>query len=130
LENEPALVLNFHRDLRAAWINGLRAFLAVAQPAPFGLPAPGITDPRPGLRLGFNEFIFFSAASGSDWLDFFLGRSGRHSFLALICKYYVCRWVRDLSFWPWCSVYFSFLWDWSGQSFDHCPPPALFLSSS
>jgi len=29
-EEEPRLVLNFHRDLRAAWINGLRAFLAVS----------------------------------------------------------------------------------------------------
>ena len=26
---EPRRVLNFHRDLRAAWINGLRAFIAV-----------------------------------------------------------------------------------------------------
>ena len=34
-ENRPRLVLNFHRDLRAAWINGLRAFLAVGATGAF-----------------------------------------------------------------------------------------------
>jgi len=64
-------VLNFHRDLRAAWINGLRAFLAVSATGAFWIASAWTHGPsRPGLRLGFNEFIFLSAASGPDWLDF------------------------------------------------------------
>ena len=34
-KREPGLTLNFHRDLRAAWINGLRAFLAVSATGAF-----------------------------------------------------------------------------------------------
>ena len=33
--DEPRLVLNFHRDLRVAWINGLRAFLAISATGAF-----------------------------------------------------------------------------------------------
>jgi uncharacterized membrane protein YccC len=44
-ENEPTLALNFHRDHRAAWINGLRAFLAVGGTGAFWIASAWTDGP-------------------------------------------------------------------------------------
>jgi uncharacterized membrane protein YccC len=43
--SEPRLGLNFHRDIRAAWINGLRAFLAVIATGAFWIGSAWSSGP-------------------------------------------------------------------------------------
>ena len=46
-ERVPSLSLNFHRDLRAAWINGLRAFIAVSAMGAFWIASAWSSGPWP-----------------------------------------------------------------------------------
>ncbi len=88
-DSEPRMALNFHRDLRAAWINGLRAFLSVAGTGAFWIATAWTPwTPCPGLRLGSDESLFLSTASGPDRLTF-LKAGSVALFLALIFKYYL-----------------------------------------
>jgi uncharacterized membrane protein YccC len=59
-EYKPKLVLNFHRDIRAAWINGLRAFLAVAATGAFWI---GSAWPHGPLALVFVSIMMSLFAS-------------------------------------------------------------------
>ncbi len=88
-QGRPRLTLNFHRDLRAAWINGLRAFLAVAATGAFWI---GSAWPHGPLALIFVSIMMslFSSNPRPDrvgWAFFFVSLPA--TFFALLCKYYV-----------------------------------------
>jgi uncharacterized membrane protein YccC len=88
-EDKPRLTLNFHRDLRAAWINGLRAFLAVCATGAFWI---GSAWPHGPLALVFVSIMMslFSSYPRPDrvgWAFFYCSIPAL--FFALVCKYYV-----------------------------------------
>jgi uncharacterized membrane protein YccC len=88
-QREPTLVLNFHRDLRAAWINGLRAFLAVAATGAFWI---GTAWPHGPLALVFVSIMMslFSSHPRPDRVGWgFFYASLPAVVLALVCKYLV-----------------------------------------
>jgi uncharacterized membrane protein YccC len=87
-ETEPRLVLNFHRDLRAAWINGLRAFLAVGVTGAFWIASAWANGP---LALVFVSVLMslFSAHPHPDQIGWTFLKAGTVALsLAVICKYY------------------------------------------
>jgi uncharacterized membrane protein YccC len=84
---QPSLRLNFHRDLRAAWINGLRAFLAVAATGAFWIASAWDHGP---LALVFVSVLMslFSYQPHPDRIGWtFLKAGSIGLLLALICKY-------------------------------------------
>jgi uncharacterized membrane protein YccC len=88
-EETPRLVLNFHRDLRAAWINGLRAFVSVLAVGAFWIGSAWTHGP---LALIFVSIMLslFSSLPRPDrvgWL--FLQVGVPAVFLALLCRYVV-----------------------------------------
>lgn len=88
-KNEPRLVLNFHRDLRAAWINGLRAFVAIVATGAFWIGSAWTHGP---LALVFVSIMLslFSSLPRPDRIGWaFLYASVPAVFLALFCKYLV-----------------------------------------
>lgn len=85
----PSLSLNFHRDLRAAWINGLRAFLAVVAMGTFWIGSAWDHGP---LALVFVSVVIslFSAQPRPDRVGWNFFKSGLiASFSALICKFLI-----------------------------------------
>jgi uncharacterized membrane protein YccC len=85
----PSLYLNFHRDLRAAWINGLRAFLAVSAMGTVWILSAW---DRGSLALIFVSVLIslFSSLPHPErfaWLFFKAGLLA--SVFGLICKYLV-----------------------------------------
>jgi len=74
-EPVPRLVLNFHRDLRAAWINGLRAFLAVCATGAFWIASAWNYGP---LALIFVSVLMslFSAQPHPDRIGWIFFKSG------------------------------------------------------
>jgi uncharacterized membrane protein YccC len=88
-EAVPSLVLNFHRDLRAAWINGLRAFLAVAATGAFWIASAW--DHGPGALVFVSVLMsIFSSQPHPDRVGWTFFKAGIIAFLlALVCKYLV-----------------------------------------
>jgi uncharacterized membrane protein YccC len=85
--NEPRLTLNFHRDVRLAWINGLRAFVAVCATGAFWIGSAWSSGPG---ALVFVSIILslFSSQPRPDkvgWIFFYASLPA--TVLGLICKY-------------------------------------------
>jgi uncharacterized membrane protein YccC len=88
-KNEPRLVLNFHRDLRLAWINGLRAFVAIIATGAFWIGSAWTHGP---LALVFVSIMLslFSSLPRPDRVGWaFLYASLPAVFVAIFCKYLV-----------------------------------------
>ena len=88
-ENRPRLVLNFHRDLRAAWINGLRAFLAVGATGAFWIASAWPDGPDALIYVSVLTSLISTRPNPDR-----IGWSFFYSYLlaivfALICKYLV-----------------------------------------
>jgi uncharacterized membrane protein YccC len=97
-KKEPRLVLNFHRDLRAAWINGLRAFLAVGATGAFWIASAWANGP---LALVFVSVLMslFSAQPHPDRIGWTFLQAGTVALvLAVICKYYVLPMSSEFEF--------------------------------
>jgi uncharacterized membrane protein YccC len=85
----PQLSLNFHRDLRAAWINGLRSFLAVCGMGAFWIASAWDRGP---LVLIFLSVVIslFSAQPHPDRVGWNFFKAGvLATICALVCKYFV-----------------------------------------
>ena len=85
----PRLYLNFHRDLRAAWINGLRAFIAVSAMGAFWI---GSAWDRGPLALVFvsvliSLFSSFPHPERFGWNFFKAGTLA--AVIGLLCKFFV-----------------------------------------
>jgi uncharacterized membrane protein YccC len=89
LEREPALVLNFHRDLRAAWIGGLRATIAVAATGAFWIAEAW--DSGPGALVIVSVLMsIFAANPHPDRIGWIFFKSSLVAITAgLICKYLI-----------------------------------------
>jgi uncharacterized membrane protein YccC len=88
-KNEPRLVLNFHRDLRVAWINGLRAFIAILATGAFWIGSAWTHGP---FALIFVSIMLslFSSLPRPDRIGWtFLYVSVPAVFFAIFCKYIV-----------------------------------------
>jgi uncharacterized membrane protein YccC len=88
-EDEPRLDLNFHRDLRAAWINGLRAFVAVGAMGAFWIASAW---DHGTLALIFVAVLMslFSALPHPDQFGLKFLKAGLLALpLALVCKYLI-----------------------------------------
>jgi uncharacterized membrane protein YccC len=86
---KPRLELNFHRDLRAAWINGLRAFLAVGATGAFWIASAW---DHGTLALIFVAVLMslFSSLPHPDQVGWNFFKSGLLAVaLALFCKFLV-----------------------------------------
>ena len=86
-EGRPRQVLNFHRDLRAAWINGLRAFLAVGATGAFWIASAWTHGP---LALVFVSVLMslFSSQPHPDRVGWTFFKAGLAAIvLGLIIKY-------------------------------------------
>jgi len=97
-EMEPRLVLNFHRDLRAAWINGLRAFLAVGATGAFWIASAWDHGP---LALVFVSVLMslFSAQPHPDRIGWSFLKAGTVAFfLAVVGKYYILPMSSEFEF--------------------------------
>jgi uncharacterized membrane protein YccC len=87
--NEPRVVLNFHRDLRAAWINGLRAFLSIGATGAFWIATAWDHGP---LALVFVSVLMslFSSQPHPDRIGWTFLKAGLVACLVgTIYKYYV-----------------------------------------
>jgi uncharacterized membrane protein YccC len=87
--NEPRLVLNFHRDHRAAAINGLRAFLAVAGTGAFWIASAWSSGPQ---ALVFVSILLslFSSQPRPDRVGWaFFKASVPAVALGLLCKFFI-----------------------------------------
>jgi len=85
----PTLSLNFHRDLRAAWINGLRAFLAVNAMGALWIASAWDSGP---LALVFVSILLslFSAQPHPDKIGWNFFKAGvLATILALFCKFLI-----------------------------------------
>jgi uncharacterized membrane protein YccC len=88
-KRRPSLSLNFHRDLRAAWINGLRAFIAVSAMGAFWIASAWDYGT---LALVFVSVLLslFSALPHPDQIGWNFFKAGLlATFFALICKFFV-----------------------------------------
>ena len=85
----PRVGLNFHRDLRAAWINGLRAFIAVIVTGAFWIGSAWAHGPG-ALVFVCVLMSIFASQPHPDRIGWIFFKAGLGAFvLALICKYYV-----------------------------------------
>jgi uncharacterized membrane protein YccC len=97
-EDKPRLVLNFHRDHRAAWINGLRAFLAVSATGAFWIASAW---DHGTLALIFVAVLMslFSSLPHPDRIGWNFFKSGLiAAFFALICKFLILPMSSDFEF--------------------------------
>ena len=87
--SEPRRVLNFHRDVRAAWINGLRAFVAVCLTGAFWI-ASAWPDGPSALIFVSVLLSLFSAFPRPDLVgwQFFYG-SIPGAIIGILFKYFV-----------------------------------------
>ena len=88
-EKEPKLVLNFHRDLRAAWINGLRGFLAVSATGAFWIASAWVHGPGALVFVAIMMSLFSSYPRPDKVGWAFLYVSIPATLLALLCKFYI-----------------------------------------
>jgi len=88
-DQKPRLVLNFHRDIRAAWINGLRAFVAVGATGAFWIAIAWPDGPSALIIVSVLMSLFSSRPNPDQagWAFFYGGIVA--TFLALACKYLV-----------------------------------------
>jgi uncharacterized membrane protein YccC len=88
-ENEAPLVLNFHRDLRQAWIGGLRAALAVGATGAFWIAEAW--DSGPGALVIVSVLLsIFSAQPHADRIGWVFFKSSIVAIVSgLICKYFL-----------------------------------------
>ncbi|HEX4140183.1 MAG TPA: FUSC family protein [Candidatus Methylacidiphilales bacterium] len=86
---EPRRVLNFHRDIRAAWINGLRAFIAVCLTGGFWIASAWPDGPSALIFVSVMLSLFsaFPRPDRVGWAFFLASLPGVP--LGLLCKYYV-----------------------------------------
>jgi uncharacterized membrane protein YccC len=86
---EPPIGLNFHRDLRAAWINGLRAFLAICAAGAFWIGSAWNYGPTALIYVSVLLSLFSSQPHPErvGWKFFYAGLAA--VFLALVCKFLV-----------------------------------------
>jgi hypothetical protein len=85
----PGLTLNFHRDLRAARINGLRSFIAVSAMGAFWI---GSAWDRGPLALVFVSVLIslFSSLPHPDRVGWNFFKAGSlAAIIALVCKFFV-----------------------------------------
>jgi uncharacterized membrane protein YccC len=85
----PTLYLNFHRDIRAAWINGLRAFIGVSAMGTFWIASAWASGP---LALIYVSVLMslFSSQPHPDRVGWMFFKSGvLASILGLICKFLI-----------------------------------------
>jgi uncharacterized membrane protein YccC len=88
-KNEPRLVLNFHRDLRLAWINGFRAFIAIIATGAFWIGSAWTHGPL-ALIFVCVMLSLFSSLPRPDRVGWaFLYASVPAVFFAIFCKYIV-----------------------------------------
>jgi uncharacterized membrane protein YccC len=88
-KEKPSLYLNFHRDIRAASINGLRAFLAVSAIGAFWI-ASAWTHGTLALIFVAVLMSLFSALPHPDRVGWNFFKAGLLAvFFALICKFLV-----------------------------------------
>ncbi len=83
----PRLTLNFHRDVRAAWINGLRAFLAVLITGAFWIGSAWVNGPSALVFVSVMLSIFASAPRPDKigWAFFYASIPA--TIIGLLCKY-------------------------------------------
>ncbi|MCE0523625.1 MAG: FUSC family protein [Methylacidiphilales bacterium] len=83
----PRQDLNFHRDLRAAWINGLRAFLAVGITGAFWIASAWDHGPSALIFVAVLMSLFSTQPHPDrvGWTFFYAGMFA--AAMALICKY-------------------------------------------
>ena len=86
---EPRLVLNFHRDLRAARINGLRAFIAVVATGAFWIGSAWVHGPQALIFVSIMLSLFSSQPRPDrvGWVFFYASLPAVA--LALACKYFL-----------------------------------------
>jgi uncharacterized membrane protein YccC len=97
-QKEPRMVLNFHRDLRAAWINGLRAFLAISATGALWIASAWDHGP---LALVFVSVLMslFSSQPHPDRIGWTFFKAGLIAcFLGLICKYLILPMSSEFEF--------------------------------
>lgn len=87
--DEPRLVLNFHRDLRAAGINGLRAFLAVAATGAFWIATAWSHGPGALIFVSIMASLFSSVPRPDrvGWAFFYASLPA--AILGLLCKFFI-----------------------------------------
>jgi len=88
-KDSPSLWLNFHRDIRAAWINGLRSFIAVCAIGAFWI---GSAWDHGTLALVYVAVFMslFSALPHPDKVGWTFFKAGVLAVIAgLLCKYFV-----------------------------------------
>jgi len=86
---EPRRVLNFHRDIRAAWINGLRAFLAVCLTGAFWIASAWPDGPSALIFVSvmLSLFSYFPRPDRVGWAFFVASIPGVP--LGILCKFYL-----------------------------------------
>jgi uncharacterized membrane protein YccC len=86
-KHEPRKVLNFHRDLRLAWINGLRAFLAVGATGAFWIGSAWVHGPLALIFVSVMLSLFSSFPRPDRFGLLFFYASVPAVFVAIFCKY-------------------------------------------
>ena len=86
---EPRRVLNFHRDLRAAWINGLRAFIAVCLTGTFWIASAWPDGPSALIFVSvmLSLFSYFPRPDRVGWAFFLASVPGAP--IGILCKFYL-----------------------------------------
>jgi uncharacterized membrane protein YccC len=86
---EPRRVLNFHRDIRAAWINGLRAFVAVSLTGAFWIASAWPDGPSALVFVSvlLSLFSAFPRPDQVGWLFFYGSIPG--CILGILFKFYI-----------------------------------------
>ena len=104
---EPSMSLNFHRDQRVAWINGVRAFLAIAAAGTLWVASAWSSGSLMLIQVSVACSLFSSAPKPQKaGTDFFWG-GFIASIAAFICNFYV---LINLTGFPLlCLVYGVFL---------------------
>jgi uncharacterized membrane protein YccC len=88
-DDKPRLFLNFHRDLRAAWINGLRSFLAVGATGAFWIASAWPDGPN-ALVFVCVIMSLISSRPNPDRIGWTLFYAyGVAAFVAVFCKYLI-----------------------------------------
>jgi len=84
---EPRLTLNFHRDVRLAWINGLRAFAAVCAVGAFWIGSAWSSGPGALVFVAIILSLFSSQPRPDKvgWVFFYASLPA--TVLGLICKF-------------------------------------------
>ncbi len=85
--DEPRLTLNFHRDVRLAWINGLRAFVAVCAVGAFWIGSAWSSGPGALVFVAIILSLFSSQPRPDKvgWIFFYASLPA--TALGLICKF-------------------------------------------